>query len=241
MEPVIPREPYRRRPIYKEASRRLLAALGLLLAAGAAGAAEQVVVEDWTRLHVGAKGIPAEWKGQSWGKPDYDFEVIENDGHRVLHLRSRGDGSTVGRELKGRVDLRRTPVLEWRWRVVTLPKNGNACVKATDDEAAQVYVAWPRFPEAVRTRSLGYVWDTTAPVGTICRSEKTGTVTYIVVRSGTAELGKWLTESRNVRDDYRRVYGEEPDDPGVLLVGIDSNDTQSSAESFIGPILFRSP
>ncbi len=244
MGSVPPREPHRpRTPIYKEAPRlaRLLAGVILLLAVTAAWAADQVIVEDWTKHPLGAKGIPAEWKGQSWGHPDYDFSVSQNDGHPVLHLRSRGDGSTIGRDVKGRIDLRQTPVLEWRWKVVTLPRNGNACAKATDDEAAQVYVAWPRFPEAVRTRSLGYVWDTTAPVGTVCRSEKTHTVTYIVVRSGAADLGKWITESRNVREDYRRVYGEEPDSPGVVLVGIDSNDTQSSAESFIGSILFRKP
>jgi hypothetical protein len=67
-------------------------------------------------------------------------------------------------------------------------------------------------------------------------------VTYVVVRSGGAELGKWLTERRNVREDFRRIYGEEPDDdPAVVSIGIDSDDVKGAAESFFGPILFRPP
>jgi hypothetical protein len=64
-------------------------------------------------------------------------------------------------------------------------------------------------PEAVRSRIIGYVWDSTEPVGTICKSEKTGTVTYIVLRSGTAEFGKWITERRNVAEDFKKVYGDD--------------------------------
>lgn len=216
-------------------------AAGVLLLVGAVWAAGPVVVEDWSKVPLGARGIPPSWSGQSWGSPSYEFVVVDNDGKRVLHARSRGDGSTIAREVKGKVNLAQTPVLEWSWKVVALPPGANSCKKATDDQAAQIYVAWPRFPEALRSRIIGYVWDTTAPVGTICKSEKTGTVTYMVLRSGPADLGKWLTESRNVREDFKKVYGEEPDNPGAVSLSIDSNDTGSMAEAFIGPIRFRRP
>ncbi len=88
---------------------------------------------------------------------------------------------------------------------------------------------------------LGYVWDTTEPVGTVCKSEKSGTVTYFVIRSGTAELGKWLTERRNVCEDFKRVYNEDCEPPGAVSVAIDSNDTSSTAESFVGAIFFKRP
>jgi hypothetical protein len=213
--------------------------LGLmLLGAVTAWAADQVVIEDWSRAR-GATGVPPEWKGQNWGSPNYNFKVEDSDGRAALHMTSVNDSSTISREIKGRVRVKETPVLEWSWRAVQLPKGGNSCNKDTDDQAAALYVVWPRFPEAVRSRIVGYVWDTTAPVGTTCKSEKTGTVTYVVVRSGPAELGKWLTESRNVADDFRKIYGEAPDDPAVLSIGIDSNDTKSTSESFVGPIQFR--
>ena len=219
---------------------RLGFALAVLALATAAWAAGDVVVEDWSKVPVGTKGIPPGWSGQRWGSPAYDMTVEEDGNRKVLHLRSRDEGSTISKEVKGQVNLKETPILEWQWKMVTLPKGGNSCVKSTDDQAGQVFVMWPRFPEQVRSQIIGYVWDTTQPVGTICKSEKTGMVTYIVLRSGNGDVGKWMTERRNVRDDYRRVYGSEPDNPGVVSVSIDSNDTHSTSESFVGPIVFKS-
>ena len=221
--------------------RRLATLAAVLGLAAVAWAADLVVVEDWRQPKLGARGIPAGWQGQSWGSPKYEFTVVDNDGHRVLHLRSQGEGSTISKDIKGKVDLKQTPILEWSWKAVVLPKGGDSRRKATDDQAAQLYVAWPRFPEAVRSRIIGYVWDTTAPAGLVAPSEKTGTVTYIIVRSGTADLGRWVTERRNVVEDFRRIYGEAPEAPGAVSIAIDSNDTTSSAESFMGSIFFRRP
>ena len=214
--------------------------LALLLAVATVWAADQVVIEDWKAYPVGTKGIPPGWQGQDWGSPAYDFRVVEDDGQRALHLKSRNEGSTVSKEVKG-LTLKDTSILEWRWKAVTLPKGGNSCKKPTDDQAVQVYVTWQRFPAAVRSRIIGYVWDTTVPVGTVCKSEKNAMVTYMVLRSGPGDLGKWLTEQRDVRADFKKLYGEEPESPGGISVASDSNDTQSSAEAFVGPILFRKP
>lgn len=221
---------------------RIIALAASLVLAASAWAADQVVLEDWKKQALGSKGVPDGWKGgQTWGSPQYDLTIVENEGHRVLHLRSEQDSSTVSKDIKGKIDLKQTPVLEWSWKVVVLPRGGDCRVKSTDDQAAQLYVAWPRFPSAVRSRIIGYIWDTTCPAGGIVKSEKTGTVTYVVVRSGATDLGKWLTERRNVGEDYRKIYGEEPENPGAVSVAIDSDDTASSAESFIGPIVFRKP
>ena len=219
----------------------VLPAAVVLAAAVLAWAADVVVVEDWSGYPVGTKGIPPGWQKQRWGSPSYDFTVEEDGGQKVLHLKSEGDSSTISKEIKGKVDLKETPILEWSWKAVALPKGADSRKKETDDEAAQLYVAWPRFPEAVRSRIIGYIWDTTAPAGSIHKSQKTGTVTYIVLRSGPAELGKWLTERRDVREDFKKIYGEDPDDPGALSVGIDSDDVKGSAESYMGAIRFRKP
>jgi len=219
-----------------------LSLIVLVLALAAEAQAPGVVVEDWSAALVGAKGIPPEWKGQQWGSPAYDMTVVEDGGgKKVLHLKSKNEGSTISKDVKGKVNLKETPILEWRWKMVTLPKGGNSCVKATDDQAAQIFVLWPRFPEQLRSRIVGYVWDTTQPLGTTCKSEKTSMVTYIVVRSGAAELGKWFTERRNVREDFKKIYGEEPDNPGAVSISIDSNDTNSYSESFVGAIVFKKP
>ena len=75
---------------------------------------------------------------------------------------------------------------------------------------------------------------------TAVESPRTGMVTYVVVRSGAADLGKWLVERRNVLADYRRIYGEEPSEAAEgVSIGVDSNDTRSKAESYMGEIRFR--
>lgn len=223
--------------------RRLLTGVVLVLLVSAVTVSAEpptIVVEDWSRQPLGRTGIPDGWSGQNWGNPRYDFTVVVEASDRVLRLRSRGDNSTISKEIK--VDVKEYPLLVWRWKVMVLPAGGDCRRKATDDEAAQIYVSFPRFPTTMRARIIGYVWDTSAPAGTIAKSESSALVTYVVVRSGAAELGRWLTEARNVYDDFKQIYGEAPTEPvGAVSVAIDSNDTRSSAESYIGTILFRKP
>ena len=212
----------------------------LLLAAASAVSAQvsQVVVEDWSKTPVGQKGVPNGWRTQSWGSPKYEFEVVNESPTRVLHLVSNGDSSTITKDVK--IDCKDYPVLQWRWKVVELPKGGDARKKATDDQALQIYVTFPRFPNAVRSRVIGYIWDTTAPAGTIVKSQKTGLVTYVVMRSGDGEINKWVTETRNVCEDYKKIYGEEPGEKmEAISIGIDSDDTRSRAEGYVGEILFK--
>jgi len=199
-----------------------------------------LVVEDWSKQPEGKTGIPDGWKGQNWGSPKYDFRIETQGGRKVLRAKSQDDSSTISKEAK--VNVKDRPILQWSWQAVTLPKGGDARKSATDDQAAQVYVTFPRFPQAVRSRIISYLWDTTAPAGAIFKSEKTSLVTYVVVRSGPADVGKWVTESRNVLEDYKKIYGEAPgEDVGAISISIDSNDTHSSAEACFGEILFRKP
>jgi len=214
----------------------------LLLAAASAVFAQgsQVVVEDWSKTPVGHKGVPTGWKTQSWGSPKYEFDIVSDGPARVLHLVSNGDSSTINKDIK--IDCKDYPILQWRWKLIELPKGADARKKETDDEALQLYVTFPRFPNAVRSRIIGYIWDTTAPAGAIFKSQKTGLVTYVVMRSGDGEIAKWVTETRNVCEDYKKIYGEEPNEKvEALSIGIDSDDTRSRAEGYVGEILFKKP
>jgi hypothetical protein len=220
---------------------RLVAVVLLLVFTMAAWAAD-VVIDDWKSQKVGGHGIPDGWTGgQTWGLPQHDLTIEENEGHRVLHLKSKIESSAIRRDIRGKVNLKETPILEWSWKAITLPKNGDCRKKGADDQAAQLYIVWPRFPEAVRSQIIGYIWDSTAPAGSIVKSEKTSTVTYVVMRSGAADLGKWITERRNVAEDYQKIYGAQADNPGYISIAIDSDDTVSSAESVFGAIRFRAP
>jgi len=222
--------------------RTVIGVLVLLAVAGVATAADQVVIEDWKAYPVGTTGVPGEYLLDL--RLDDQPVWLDTRAGRLLSIPyalELNDSSTINKEIKGKVHLKDTPMLEWQWKSIVLPKGANSCKKATDDQAGQVFVAWPRFPEAVRSRIIGYVWDTTQPAGTICKSEKTGTITYVVVHSGPADLNTWVTEKRNVVEDFKKIYGEAPDDPSVLSLSIDSNDTNSSSEAMYGPIVFKKP
>ncbi len=218
----------------------LLVVALVVLSVACGWSADVFVGDDWKRYPLNSKGVPEGWEAPTFSTGRMDFTVMENDGHRVLHMRSQADSSQIARDLKGKVNIKETPILEWSWRVVELPKGADSRRKATDDQAAQIYVAWERFPKAVRSRIIGYVWDTTAPQGLVVKSEKTSMVTYVIMRSGPAELGKWLTERRNVAEDFRKIYGEEPDNPGAITIAIDSDDVKGSAEAYFGAITFKS-
>ncbi len=200
--------------------------------------AEVVSVEDWSQQAVGAQGIPLGWTRYETigGRPAYDFAVVEDEGRRALLLKSRNEHSTIAKEV--RVDLRITPILEWTWKAVRLPAGADIRAKDTSDLTAHIYVIWPRFPAMLRARLIGYVWDTSAPAQTIEKSRKTGTVHFFVLQSGPAQLNQWLTERRNVFEDYRKVFGEDPEGPRAIALSIDTNDTRSVAEALIGRIVF---
>ena len=233
----------RARPRHRIPRAWRLAVGGLLAALGAGLAVAQsssVVVEDWARAPLGSHGVPPGWQGQKWGSPRYDFTVVKDGKGQALKLTSDNDSSSISKEIK--VDIKQYPILEWQWKVLALPPRGNARKGETDDEAAQLYVVFPRFPTAVRSRIIGYIWDSTEPAGQTFGSAKVGTVTFIVVRSGDAELGRWITETRNVYEDYKRIYREEPGESvGAVTLSINSQNTGSRAEAAFGEILFKKP
>src|SRR5712691_11618227 len=215
-------------------------ALATALLAFSSSHAEVNIVEDWAQHAVGATGVPSGWRTYETfgGRPAYDFSVTEDEGRRALHLKSRDEHSTIAKEIH--VSLRATPVLEWSWKVVQHPAGADIRRRESSDLTGHVFVVWPRFPGPLRTRLIGYAWDASLPAGSMERSRKAGNVMFVIVRSGTQELGRWVTERRNVYEDYRRAFGEDPEDPRAVAISNDTNDTHSTAEALVGRIAFTS-
>ena len=179
----------------------------------------------------GAQG----WKLKEW-KGKADVEVVEAEAGAAFHLRSRSTSTALYKEVK--FDIKDYPFLNWRWKVTELPAGGDVRKKTADDQAAQVYVVFPRWPAPVNSRIIGYIWDTSVPAGISLQSTKSSYTRYVIVRGGAADLGKWMTEKRDVYQDYKRLFKEEAPKVGSVSVMIDSDDTQTSAESYIGNIYF---
>ena len=222
--------------------RELLLAATLVLTLVSVSSATKTVIENWARQAPGRRGIPSGWTEYTTfgGRPAYDFVVTEDEGHRALRVASHDEHSTIAKELH--VNLETTPILEWSWKIIETPAGADVRNRGTSDLTGHLVVVWPRFPAALRSRLIAYAWGSIEPAGTIERSQKTSTVTFFILRSGSEHLGRWQIERRNVVDDYRRVYGEPPQEsPKAIAISIDTNDTHSRSAALIGTIAFIPP
>jgi len=193
-------------------------------------------VEDWSSQPVDVTGVPAGWSRVSFIFAA-NFTVKVERGERVLHLRSRDDHSIISKELGG-IDLAATPVLEWRWRVDEVPRGANLSRNDRSDSAVEIHLGW----KADR-RTLGYAWDETLPAGgpPFENPRKRG-VHFLIVTSGPARPGTWVTVARNVVNDHVAAFGRPPArPPDLIAISIDSNQTHSTAEAYVGAIRFRAP
>jgi len=142
------------------------------------------------------------------------------------------------------VDLKSTPWLVWEWKVTAVPEQGDFTKTERDDQAAQLILAFSKsFWEMQKT--VSYIWGSTAPIGTMGDTAAGKLLPLIdlkavVVRSGKQDMGKWITESRNVFEDYKQLYGKEPERVVGVRIQINSQHTKAKAESLWGPASFKS-
>lgn len=179
--------------------------------------------------------VPAEWAIKEW-KGKADTQVVKDEAGNVVRLRSEKTSTALYKKIE--FNIKDYPFLNWRWKATKIPAGGDVRKKEKDDQAAQIYVVFPKFPSQINSRMLGYIWDTSAPAGSEVTSAKLSKTKYIVLKSGGGEIGKWFTEKRNVYKDYKRLFNEEPPKVGSIALMIDSDDTKTSAESFFGDIYF---
>jgi Protein of unknown function (DUF3047) len=183
-----------------------------------------------------ADGVPAGWELKEFtGRARLELQRTEIG--PALRLRSEAGSFALYRDVV--VDLAEFPFLSWSWKVMQLPPGGDVRQAATDDQAAQVYVVFPRWP-APRTSSdvIGYVWDTTAPAGAQLVSRKAANVRIIVLESGPSGLGTWRRYQRNVVADYIALFGRQPPRVGSIALMADANDTGGTVEAWIGQLAF---
>jgi hypothetical protein len=177
--------------------------------------------------------LPSGWQVKvSHGKPDISVCTDESGG--CLHLRS--SRSSYGLERGLDVDPSQMPYLNWRWKVTQLPAGGDFRRAAADDQAAQILIAF------ADRRVLTYIWDSTAPKGVMESASSIPLVHIyaIVCQSGSANVNRWVSESRNVAADYEKAYGRPAPHIKGIRLQINSQHTGTSAESFFGEVAFDS-
>ncbi len=166
-----------------------------------------------------------------------EYEQVSLDGEQVLKARSQGAASGLFREIE--VDLNKTPILTWRWRVDAGPDKLDEESKSGDDFAARLYVVVSDGWFFWQTRTLNYVWSS-REVG-----ERSWPNPYapdnafmLPLRNGRTEKGQWVTEQRNVQADLKRYLGKHYDNIEAVAIMTDMDDSGSTATAYYGDIYF---
>jgi Protein of unknown function (DUF3047) len=207
--------------------------------------------------------LPAPWRllGLPKGKaPLAQFEIATLDGSRVLKLATDKSYGTALHELKP-VVLAPGSTLKWRWRLEQALPLADLKLKSGDDAALKVCAMfdmpldklgfWERnllrlarslSGEALPAATLCYVWDHSLPAGAELPNAYSARVRYVVLNSGDAQTGQWLTHERDLAADVQRAFGHEFDLPPPLIaivVGADSDNTQGQSLAYLGDLLLN--
>jgi hypothetical protein len=59
------------------------------------------------------------------------------------------------------------------------------------------------------------------------------------VESGETRLKQWVSEERNIYDDYKQAFGHEPPMISGVAIMTDTDNTNESATAYYGDILFK--
>jgi len=176
--------------------------------------------------------LPADWHLRvNRGKPD--FRICQEGDTSSIRLKSADSSFALERGVE--VNPHETRYLTWTWKVTQLPAGGDFRRAATDDQAAQLLVAF------ADRHVLAYIWDTSAPKGA---GQSAGflplvRVFAIVCESGAAEAGRWVREARDVAADYERAFGRPAPLVKGLRLQINAQHTGTAAESYFGEVAFR--
>jgi hypothetical protein len=145
---------------------------------------------------------PAQWD-YLWylGAGEIYRSGVLQDGRRTICCHTHRDVGILRHE--ARLPLEAGTHLKWSWRVDALPTDLPEDTLPSHDYLSIAV----EFDDG---QDLTYYWSAALPVGKVYRCPLPtwkDKETHVVQRSGTAELGRWLDEERDLFEDYRRCIG----------------------------------
>lgn len=182
------------------------------------------------------------------------YELVA-DGPAVV-VKASSDASASGLIKEVRIDPSVFSVVQWRWKVENVLTRSDVTRKSGDDYPARLYITFEYDPQKVGLgkrlkyhagralfgdipiAALNYIWDSKTPVGTVVDNAYTDFAKMIVVQSGPAKVGQWVEESRNVYEDYKRAFAEEPPMINGVAIMTDTDNTKERATAYYGDIRF---
>lgn len=202
-------------------------------------------------------GLPNGWKPLTFKKvlKQTTYELVK-DGDQVV-VKATSDASASGLTKEVAINPKEYPLVRWRWKVDNLLQRSDVSRKGGDDYPARLYITFAYDSEKVGLGrklkykagralfgdipigALNYIWETKTPVGTIVENAYTDFAQMIVVESGSQKVGIWVDEERNIYEDYKKAFGEEPPLINGVAIMSDTDDTKERAVAFYGDISFR--
>ncbi len=89
-------------------------------------------------------------------------------------------------------------------------------------------------------RAINYVWANKLPQGASAPSPYTSNAMIVAVDSGDGKAGQWVSEERNIVEDYRKLFGEDPPKLGAVAIMTDTDDTRDEVTAYYGDIFLES-
>jgi hypothetical protein len=202
--------------------------------------------------------LPSGWKPLTFKKIERHtlYALVKDDGTVVVKAVSEASASGLMREIK--INPKEYPIVQWRWKVSNILRKGDVYRKDGDDYPARLYVTFEYDPgklsfserfkyKAIRLfygeypplAAINYIWESHAPLGTMVPNPYTDRIMMIVVESGADKRNQWVSEERNVSEDYKRAFGEEPPMISGVAIMTDTDNTRESATAYYGDIFFK--
>jgi hypothetical protein len=183
-----------------------------------------------------SKGSIDGWKAKVFkGETKYSLSNVDN----VNVLKAESNASASGLFFEQKIDLELTPFMNWRWRVETPLTRLNEQEKSGDDFAARVYVVVSGGVLFWNTKAINYVWANTTPKGKTWPNPFAGDRAMMVaVRSSGDKIGTWYTEKRNIREDFKKLAGEDIRFIDAIALMTDTDNAAGKAVAFYGDIYF---
>jgi len=202
--------------------------------------------------------LPPGWKPLAFKKIEKHttYTLVKDDNTVVVKAIAEASASGLTREIK--INPKEYPFVQWRWRVSNILKKGDVHRKEGDDYPARIYITFEYDPsklsffEKVKYETIkllygqypplaaiNYIWESKAPIGTMVPNPFTDRVMMFVVESGPSKLNQWVNEERNIFEDYKKAFGQEPPMISGIAIMTDTDNTGESATAYYGDILFK--
>jgi len=204
---------------------------GMALHAVAEADQEQSAISAFAENQIG------DWKQHDFSRStEYGLTKIENDW--ALEAISEGAASAFYRSVE--VNLEKTPILTWRWRVETTLQGVQEREKSGDDYAARVYVVHKRgfFDKGI---AVNYVWSSSHKKGSAWpNAYALKSSAMLALQDSTSATSIWHEERRNVREDFNRLLGRDVRSVEIVVLMTDTDNSGQAAHAFYGDLSFAS-